>query len=185
MSKPVFEDAFVFRGRRNRSSYLLFQLAVLVPTALLTLFAGALRRTEDGAMIAAILLALAGVVILWCGLAVLSQRCRDLGLSGWTSLRSSSRWSASSSPSQPASCRATSATTATVRTLSWAAGRLPPQRALRARDGRPRRQPYGSRNQIAASGGRSGKLPVSSAASSATSMPSASASSSAGATSAA
>ena len=86
MSKPVFEDVFVFRGRRDRRSYLLFQLAVLVPVGLLTLFAGVLRRTEGGAMIAAILLGVCGLVLLWCGLAALSQRCRDLGLSGWTSL---------------------------------------------------------------------------------------------------
>lgn len=86
MSKPVFEDVFAFRGRRDRRSFVYFQLVAVAPAALLVVFAGALGRTGDGAMIAAILLGVCSLVFLWCGLAVLSQRCRDLGLSGWTSL---------------------------------------------------------------------------------------------------
>jgi uncharacterized membrane protein YhaH (DUF805 family) len=85
VSKPVFEDLFSFGGRRNRRSFVLYQLALtalLAGTAVLLLAANA---SMSRALVVAAL-ACAGAVWaagLLSNLAVTAQRCHDLGCTGW------------------------------------------------------------------------------------------------------
>ncbi|MDE2007641.1 MAG: DUF805 domain-containing protein [Rhodospirillales bacterium] len=85
MSKPVFEDIFSFSGRRNRKSYLLYGLAVFV---LLVVLYGILFAIAAAAHawwpIALVYLLMIPLAI--SGWAVVSQRCRDFGWTGWAAL---------------------------------------------------------------------------------------------------
>ena len=83
MSKPVFSDLFAFSGRRNRQSFILFQLASLA-----TVFFGLGVITALSVAVPAIaaLLWFIGVVgfiaIAIANWAAASQRVRDFGQSG-------------------------------------------------------------------------------------------------------
>ncbi|MCY4038030.1 MAG: DUF805 domain-containing protein [Hyphomicrobiales bacterium] len=92
MSKPVFEDLFTFSGRRNRLSYILFQISIWIlflvggmigiPIVIVAFSGG---TDEVGAIVVLILL-LAFLVILISDLAVTAQRLRDIGCTGWAAL---------------------------------------------------------------------------------------------------
>ena len=80
MSKPVFEDLFTFSGRRNRKSYNLYQVAM------------ALIGGSGELMVATgeVALAVIGVLLLLAlglsQIAVMTQRFRDFGWTGWSIL---------------------------------------------------------------------------------------------------
>lgn len=88
MSKPVFDDVFCWRGRRNRRSYILFLLAGWVAfcalTALLVLV-GATASDDTGTVVAVGWLACV-LPFAWANVAVTAQRCRDCGVTGWAAL---------------------------------------------------------------------------------------------------
>jgi uncharacterized membrane protein YhaH (DUF805 family) len=83
MSKPVFSDLFKFSGRRNRQSFILFQLAAIV-LALLGL--GVITSLSFAAPAIAPVLWVIGIIgliaIVVANWAVASQRVRDFGQSG-------------------------------------------------------------------------------------------------------
>ena len=83
MSKPVFSDVFTFNGRRNRQSFILFQIAS-VAIALLGL--GILTALTFVAPTIAPFLWFVGIVgfiaIAIANWAAASQRVRDFGQSG-------------------------------------------------------------------------------------------------------
>lgn len=84
MSKPVFEDALRFSGRRNRKSYLLYGLTVFVGLFVIWGIAAALGTNGEWTMmVIAGLLTLPVMVSSW---AVAGQRCRDFGWTGWAVL---------------------------------------------------------------------------------------------------
>jgi uncharacterized membrane protein YhaH (DUF805 family) len=86
MSKPVFDDAFKFSGRRNRKSYILMLLAQLASLFVLALLAGgavALIASAPVVGYALVLAVLAGfIAVCVSGWAVGTQRIRDFGHSG-------------------------------------------------------------------------------------------------------
>lgn len=88
MSKPMFEEVFRFSGRRNRQSYLLFNLTVfgvLLGGALLVGAASAVLGEAAGAVLfvpAALALVAASIASIIVG----AQRCRDFGWTGWAVL---------------------------------------------------------------------------------------------------
>jgi uncharacterized membrane protein YhaH (DUF805 family) len=86
MSKPVFEDAFKFSGRRNRQSYIMMLLAQLASLFVLALLAvGAVALIGSAPFIGYIvaLAVLAGfIAVCVSGWAVGTQRIRDFGHSG-------------------------------------------------------------------------------------------------------
>ncbi|PWE32297.1 hypothetical protein DDZ14_11255 [Maritimibacter sp. 55A14] len=84
MSKPVTEDIFAFRGRRNRKSYLLFAL-LLIPVLLVPAVFIAMAEAAQSAFLVFVgaLFFLPVIVSSW---AVGSQRCRDFGWTGWAIL---------------------------------------------------------------------------------------------------
>jgi uncharacterized membrane protein YhaH (DUF805 family) len=91
MSKPVFEDVFLFSGRRNRKSYILFSLAQLVGWVVLAVVIGvaaAAAGKGNEAAVVGILVAAAvpALVLAISGWAGSSQRCRDFGWTGWALL---------------------------------------------------------------------------------------------------
>lgn len=102
MSKPVFQDLFTFSGRRNRKSYFLYLVAMMVFLAILwgavvgAVDGGGARQFEDlgagyghagpgtvGAVIVAGLLTFLAAISGWI---VAAQRCRDFGWTGWAVL---------------------------------------------------------------------------------------------------
>lgn len=76
MSKPVLEDLFALEGRRNRQSYILYNL-LLVPVGLLC-YAAAWHAPVLGLMVVIPLF-----ISSWL---VGAQRCRDFGWTGWAML---------------------------------------------------------------------------------------------------
>ncbi len=89
MSKPVFEDLFRFSGRRNRKSYALYFLAMLMMIAVTFSVAtvSALESKNESSFILGIgLLTLESLVFLIPSVAVGGQRCRDFGWTGWAYL---------------------------------------------------------------------------------------------------
>ncbi|MCW3784309.1 DUF805 domain-containing protein [Defluviimonas salinarum] len=86
MTPPAPAGLFVLRGRRNRRSYLLLNLAMLA--ALAALFAATTVTFESTVMtLAWLLVVLAGFVgLLAVSLATSAQRCRDVGMTGWAVL---------------------------------------------------------------------------------------------------
>jgi uncharacterized membrane protein YhaH (DUF805 family) len=88
MSKPVFEDLFSFTGRRNRKSYILFQLALgcLFLAAVVVLLAAnaSMHRGLLGMALGVCGVLLVAAIV--SNLAVTSQRCRDFGWTGWAQL---------------------------------------------------------------------------------------------------
>ena len=92
MSKPVFEDLLTFSGRRNRLSYILFQISIWI-----LLFVGGVfgitigatafnNNAAGGGAIVVLILALAFLFIVVSDLAVTAQRFRDIGCTGWAAL---------------------------------------------------------------------------------------------------
>jgi uncharacterized membrane protein YhaH (DUF805 family) len=86
-SKPVFEDLFKFKGRRNRWSYILVQLsAFAVMLAGIMLAVGSIALFDDSVPFIGYLLALvfsAGAVAAIAAAWITSaQRVRDIGHSG-------------------------------------------------------------------------------------------------------
>ena len=86
MSKPVFQDVFKFSGRRNRQSYILFQVAVWFIVGVISLGGlGLIAAVGDGGFAAAIIFGvmvvalIATVIAAW---ATSAQRVRDFGYSG-------------------------------------------------------------------------------------------------------
>ena len=83
MSKPVFEDLFKFSGRRNRQSFILFQLAsvvaVLLGVGIVTTVTVAAPAVGGFLWILGIVGFIAVAVANW---AAASQRVRDFGQSG-------------------------------------------------------------------------------------------------------
>ena len=103
MSKPVFSDLFTFSGRRNRKSYFLFLLALLVameviPFILLPLMPPVVLHSPPGQSqisfgdLGPLFFVEVGIaVLLMWSIAFLlaiagAQRCRDFGWSGWSVL---------------------------------------------------------------------------------------------------
>ncbi len=84
MSKPVFEDLFRFAGRRNRKSYALYALLLIVILGLVWGVAIALTGNDEYTM-----MVIAGIISVAAGVsswAVGAQRCRDFGWTGWAVL---------------------------------------------------------------------------------------------------
>ena len=83
MSKPVFEDLFTFSGRRNRQSFILFQLAsivaVLLGIGIITAITFAVPAMSAIFWFIGIVGFIAIAVANW---ASASQRIRDFGQSG-------------------------------------------------------------------------------------------------------
>jgi uncharacterized membrane protein YhaH (DUF805 family) len=83
MSKPVFEDLFKFSGRRNRQSFILFQLASIVAVFF---GLGVLTALSIAAPAIAAVLWIIGIVgfiaIAVANWATASQRVRDFNQSG-------------------------------------------------------------------------------------------------------
>ena len=83
MSKPVFSDLFTFSGRRNRQSFILFQLASIV---VLFFGLGVITALSIAAPAIAAVLWFIGIVgliaIAVSNWATASQRVRDFGQSG-------------------------------------------------------------------------------------------------------
>lgn len=88
MSKPVFDDLFRFRGRRNRRSYILYGLAagalLLVLTSVLVIVGASSGDNVGTAVAVAWLAGLLPFSLSVC--AVTSQRCRDAGWTGWIAI---------------------------------------------------------------------------------------------------
>ncbi|WP_310621425.1 DUF805 domain-containing protein [Flexibacterium corallicola] len=98
MGKPIFEDMFSFSGRRNRMSYFLYSLAILI-VPLFVVFVGGMLLGGLGVMFESlvdtggiffVVVFLPLFVILFAiavsSIAVQTQRVRDFGWSGWTVL---------------------------------------------------------------------------------------------------
>ena len=97
MSKPVFEDLFVFhRARRNRLSFFFFTLLQLVlisaPLVIWAFIAAYLSLADSNLSpmvdsIGPIILIMTTIVIyipmLIASIAVMTQRCRDMNKTGW------------------------------------------------------------------------------------------------------
>ncbi|MBO9402159.1 DUF805 domain-containing protein [Shimia sp. R9_3] len=83
MSKPVFQDIFSFSGRRNRKSYFLFVLTMVIISMVLSAVIAALATATAGLGLILLVLILPLFVASW---AVGSQRCRDFGWTGWAIL---------------------------------------------------------------------------------------------------
>jgi uncharacterized membrane protein YhaH (DUF805 family) len=83
MSKPILDDMFAFSGRRNRQSFILFQL---VSIAVVLLAVGILTVLSLAAPSVATILWLVGAVgfiaVVVANWAAASQRIRDFGQSG-------------------------------------------------------------------------------------------------------
>jgi uncharacterized membrane protein YhaH (DUF805 family) len=88
VSKPIFEDAFSFGGRRDRRSFLLFNLVVCTAIIGAFIFVGAVAAVagEMAAAVAMIPVGLATAVAGVSSILVGAQRCRDFGWSGWAVL---------------------------------------------------------------------------------------------------
>ena len=79
MSKPVFEEIFSFSGRRNRKSFALLNLVVMVTSLVIGfIFASIPNVNEAVALIYLISL----VPLSWITFAAYSQRFHDIGWSG-------------------------------------------------------------------------------------------------------
>ncbi|GHC48731.1 DUF805 domain-containing protein [Neogemmobacter tilapiae] len=87
MSKPVFEDMFAFSGRRNRMSYFLLYLSWMTLA-----FVGvvlAVLLTPKGSESPGMVMLIGMLFIIPAGLSNLAastQRCRDIGWTGWAIL---------------------------------------------------------------------------------------------------
>lgn len=87
MSKPILEDLFTFSGRRNRQSFILSQLTLMLALFLsyLVFFAALATATVLGTLLSAVALGVI-IAVLVCGWAVCAQRVRDIGYPGWWSV---------------------------------------------------------------------------------------------------
>ena len=85
MSKPVTEDLFSFRGRRNRKSYVMSWLMWIAVIIVVWTVAGIGPYSSGGygMLIAAGVVTLPIIVSSW---ATGGQRCRDFGWTGWAML---------------------------------------------------------------------------------------------------
>ena len=82
-SKPVFSDLFTFSGRRNRKSYVLYHLSIIVAAIIGGVVATAITAVNPGLGIALWTLYLAAMVAVTIScFAVTAQRIRDFGYSG-------------------------------------------------------------------------------------------------------
>jgi uncharacterized membrane protein YhaH (DUF805 family) len=85
MSKPVMEDLFSFRGRRNRKSYILASLAffaIMIVIWAVALIVSYSSNSTAGMIIAGPIT----IPIAITGWALGSLRCRDFGWTGWAVL---------------------------------------------------------------------------------------------------
>ena len=92
MSKPVFEDLFTFSGRRNRLSYILFQILLWI----LFLIGGLIgitisvvafsNNTGGGETVIVLILVLGFLAMVTSSFAVTAQRFRDIGFTGRATL---------------------------------------------------------------------------------------------------
>ena len=85
MSKPVFEDLFTLSGRRNRQSYFLYSLLMLLILGGIWILAAASGGDGNPLFVVALLVTLA-IAVSNC--VVGAQRCRDFGWTGWAILLS-------------------------------------------------------------------------------------------------
>ena len=85
MSKPAFEDIFVFSGRRNRKSYILYMIG-MVALAVVVYGIAALLAAATHVWAILVLAWLVMIPLAISGWAVMSQRCRDFGWTGWAVL---------------------------------------------------------------------------------------------------
>ncbi|MDA5555263.1 DUF805 domain-containing protein [Shimia sp. MMG029] len=83
MSKPVFQDIFSFSGRRNRKSYFLFTLLMVILSMIVSGVTAGVATATAGLGLILLVLLLPFLVASW---AVGSQRCRDFGWTGWAIL---------------------------------------------------------------------------------------------------
>lgn len=84
MSKPVIEDLFSMRGRRNRLSYFLYSLLNLISIALLVLALS--ESISSGYDVGVVIAGVAVIPIVFSSWMVGAQRCRDFGWTGWAVL---------------------------------------------------------------------------------------------------
>lgn len=85
MSKPVFEDILNYKnGRRNRKSYTLAFLSMVVACILFTALSFWLSQSATLVTAVFLLLSIPLTIALVVGqIAITAQRLRDLGQSGW------------------------------------------------------------------------------------------------------
>ena len=91
MGQPVFSDLFAFSGRRNRQSFILFQIAIVgiwlvVHTFILDTIVGIAMFVGLTPSIIIILLVGGGMLTSFWNLVVTAQRFRDMGWTGWAAL---------------------------------------------------------------------------------------------------
>jgi uncharacterized membrane protein YhaH (DUF805 family) len=89
MSKPVTEDLFSFSGRRNRKSYILASLLLmllLVVWGIAAAIAGANANDDTVSTIPLVIAGIMSIPAAVAGWALGSQRCRDFGWTGWAVL---------------------------------------------------------------------------------------------------
>lgn len=84
MSKPVFEDLLTFSGRRNRKSYILYNVALAFVGIILVGFYGAAQFHFSYFWMTVVGLLFVPLVV--SAYAVAAQRIRDQGYSGWFAL---------------------------------------------------------------------------------------------------
>ena len=83
MSKPAFEDIFTFEGRRNRKSYIIYNIVVFIIAFIIATIITLIGMATAGIGLVLYVLLLPLVISSW---AVGGQRCRDFGWSGWAIL---------------------------------------------------------------------------------------------------
>jgi uncharacterized membrane protein YhaH (DUF805 family) len=88
LSKLIFEDAFSFGGRRDRRSFLLFNLVACTGMIGGFMLVGLVAAVagETAAAVAMLPVVLASAVAGIASILVGAQRCRDFGWSGWAVL---------------------------------------------------------------------------------------------------
>ncbi|WP_428248388.1 DUF805 domain-containing protein [Ferrovibrio sp.] len=91
MSIPVFSGIFRFSGRRNRKSYFLYLVTLLVTFLVCSaLFGSYLERlkylNEERHTQLSILFAIIFLILLVSAGITAAQRCRDFGWTGWSAL---------------------------------------------------------------------------------------------------
>ena len=85
MSKAAFEDIFTFAGRRNRKSYILYYIGIMAAVFVLYGVMAMIAAMAEAwwPLVLAYLLMLPLALSGW---AVIAQRCRDFGWTGWAAL---------------------------------------------------------------------------------------------------
>jgi len=84
MSKPVMDDIFSFSGRRNRKSYLLYLLLMVL--IVVAAWSVAVIMTVNGEWTMITIAGIISFLVVISHWIVGAQRCRDFGWTGWAML---------------------------------------------------------------------------------------------------